>query len=104
MTIDNIIPHQRRNHTPRNLLLTARLSVHVFVPEHVYQELRPGREDVPSSGEPDLHGAVFFERCAEPPVVDGVLAHVAPQTEEGDVDGYGGDVSGHGGWDAGVPV
>lgn len=104
MTIDNIIPDQRRNHAPGDLLLAPSLGIHVFVPKHIHQVLRTRCEDVPSSGEPDLNGAVFFERFAQPAVVNGVLAHVAPETEEGYVYWHGWDVPGHGGWDQGVPI
>lgn len=104
MTIDNIITDQRRNHAPGDLLLAPSLGIHVFVPKHIHQVLRARCEDVPSSGEPDLDGAVFLERFAQPAVVDGVLAHVTPETEQRDVDWHGGDVPGHGGWNSGVAV
>lgn len=104
MTIDNIISNQRRNHAPGDFLLAPSLGIHVFVPKHIYQVQWARCEDVPSSGKPDLDGTVFFERFAQPAVIDSVLAHVAPETEEGYVDWHGWDVPGHGRWDQGVPV
>lgn len=85
--VDDVVADQAGNHRPGDLDLAAGFSVQLLVAEHVRQEVGAGDEDAPLAGEPEQRGAVVLQGLAQPALVDFVLAHGAPEAQDGDVEG-----------------